>query len=316
MDPSYQTAYNSTFVPKGAPVTTENKFNGDFFLVFSHLKWLIIQYIWLAAVTFGAGVQWHDAYDFVQKHGCTVVGGAAHTVGAAGGWVMGGGHSPLSPMFGLGTVLPFVLLSFNSWYGGTGVDNVLQLTIVLSNGSLVTTNSFQYPDLFWALRGGGGGTYGVVTSVTYKTYPTFPLTVVGLSANFTSPDIAQNVSTELIRLHPVISDIGWGAYIELLNVSLSILLVAPNASLADTNATFNPFLHFVDEAAGGLIQVTATPFSSFYESFLVGVFAITEGVEEIPIVFALRLLPRSLAVTDPAKAAKIMLSLDGGVTML
>ena len=226
---------------------------------------------------------------------------------------MGGGHSPLSPMFGLGTVIPFVLLSFNSRNGGTGVDNVLQFTIVLANGSFVTTNSFQHPDLFWALRGGGGGTYGVVTSMTYKT---FPLTVVGLSAKFTSPDIAQNVSTELIRLHPVISDIGWGAYIELSNVSLSMLLVAPNASLAVTNATFNPLAHFVDEATGGLIQVTTTPFSSFYESFLDGVFTITEGVEGIPIVFASRLLPRSLAVTDPAKAAKIMLSLDGSVTML
>ena len=312
-----QTAYNSTFVPKGAPVKTENTFNGDFFLVFSHFKWLIIQYISLAAVTFGAGVQWHDAYDFVQKHGRTVVGGAAQTVGAAGGWVMGRGPSPLSPMFGLGTVVPFVLLSFtNSWNGGTGVDNVLQFTIVLANGSLVTTNSFQYPDLFWALRGGGGGTYGVVTSATYKTYPTFPLFVVNLRANFTSLDIAQNVSTELIMLHPVISDIGWGAYIELSNVSLSILLVAPNTSLADTNATFNPFVHFVDEATGGLIEVMATPFSSFYESYLDGVFAITEGVEGIPIFFASRLLPRSLAVTDPAKAAKITLLLDGGVTML
>ena len=152
--------------------------------------------------------------------------------------------------------------------------------------------------------------------MTYKTYPTFPLTVVNLRANFTSLDIAQNVSTELIRLHPVISDIRWGAYIELSNVSLSMLLVAPNTSLADTNVTFNLFVHFVDEATGGLIQVTATPFSSFYESFLDDVFAITEGAEGIPIVFASRLLPRSLAVTDPAKAAKIMLSLDGSVTML
>jgi FAD/FMN-containing dehydrogenase len=51
----------------------------------------------------------------------------------------------------------------------TGVDNVLQFTIVLANGSLVTANSYQHPDLFWALRGGGGGTYGVVTSASYKT---------------------------------------------------------------------------------------------------------------------------------------------------
>ena len=56
--------------------------------------------------------------------------------------------------------------------------------------------------------------------------------------------------------------------------------------------------------------------TGYGNSFLDGVFVITEGVEGIPIVFASRLLPRSLAVTDPAKAAKIMLSLDGGVTIL
>ena len=65
-------------------------------------------------MTLGASVQWHDAYDFVQKHGRTVVGGSAASVGAAGGWVMGGGHSALSPMFGLGTVLPSVLFFLNS----------------------------------------------------------------------------------------------------------------------------------------------------------------------------------------------------------
>jgi hypothetical protein len=55
----------------------------------------------------------HDS-DFAQKHGRTVVGGSAGSVGAAGGWMMGGGHSALSSMFGLGTVVPVVLLSLNS----------------------------------------------------------------------------------------------------------------------------------------------------------------------------------------------------------
>ena len=75
----------------------------------------------------------------------------------------------------------------NTWYHDSGVDNILQFTIFLANGSLVTTNSFQYPDLFWLLRGDSGGTYGVVTSITYQTYPIFPLTNVTLTTNFTSP---------------------------------------------------------------------------------------------------------------------------------
>jgi FAD binding domain len=75
-----------------------------------------MSYVWyILAVTLGAGVQWHDAYDFVQKQGRLVVGAADASVGAAGGWVMGGGHSALSPRLGLGIPLfPSVLPSLNS----------------------------------------------------------------------------------------------------------------------------------------------------------------------------------------------------------
>ena len=170
----------------------------------------------------------------------------------------------------------FILPSLNSRYVDTGVDNVLQFTIVLSNGSLVTANSYQHPDLFWALRGGGGGTYGVVTSASYKTYSTFPLTQVNLSANFTSPDIAQIVGTEFIKLNPTVSDLGWGAYVTLSNSTVVISLTATNASLADTNATLLPFVQYANETTGGLVEFTLTPFTSFYELYL-DAFANTDG---------------------------------------
>ena len=102
-----QTVYNPTFVPEGAPVTTENTFNGDLPFIVSYFQLLIISYLsYISAVTLGAGVQWSEAFDFIEKHGRLVVGGAVASVGAAGGWVMGGGHSALSPTFGLGTVIP------------------------------------------------------------------------------------------------------------------------------------------------------------------------------------------------------------------
>jgi hypothetical protein len=52
----------------------------------------------------GAGVQWHEGYDEIQAYGRLVVGGHSigGSVGAAGGWILGGGHSALSPAFGLG----------------------------------------------------------------------------------------------------------------------------------------------------------------------------------------------------------------------
>jgi hypothetical protein len=112
----------------------------------------------------------------------------------------------------------------------------------------------------------------------------------------------------------MISDVGWGAYVDLSNSSLNMTLIAANASLADTNATLLPFVNYIDEATGGQVQVSTAPIGSFYELYLDS-FIDTDGAGGFQVELASRLLPRSLAETDPAKAAKIMLSLDGGVVM-
>jgi hypothetical protein len=54
--------------------------------------------------TFEAGVQWFEAYEAAKQHRRVIVGGlsARGSVGAAGGWLQGGGHSALSPSYGLG----------------------------------------------------------------------------------------------------------------------------------------------------------------------------------------------------------------------
>jgi FAD/FMN-containing dehydrogenase len=90
-----------------------------------------------------------------------VVGGSARTVSACGGYTLGGGHSFMSPAYGL------------------AVDNVLAFTAVLANGSVVTASPCANPDLFWALRGGGGGSFAVVTAATYALHPTPPGGVTG-----------------------------------------------------------------------------------------------------------------------------------------
>jgi len=57
----------------------------------------------MPAFTFGAGVQWIDAYEAARQHNRAIVGAASRSVGAVGGWLTGGGHSILSPNYGLGT---------------------------------------------------------------------------------------------------------------------------------------------------------------------------------------------------------------------
>ena len=188
-----------------------------------------------------------------------------------------------------------------------GVDNALQFTVVLADGSHVTTNSYQHPDLFWALRGGGGSTYGVVTSITYKTYPIFSFTKATLTAGFASPNIAQDVVSEFIKIHPTLSDAGWSASFVLSNSSFSGAVQATNAGWADASSTFFSFVQYAEEATGGQVQLAVTPYDSFYEFYK----AQPDEVTGSQVELASRLLPRSLAVTDPAKAAKILLSVSG-----
>ena len=59
-----------------------------------------------SVLTFGAGVQWFEAYEAAKQHNRAIVGGASQSVGAAGGWLTGGGHSALAPNYGLGTQIP------------------------------------------------------------------------------------------------------------------------------------------------------------------------------------------------------------------
>lgn len=107
---------------------------------------------------FAGGEIWGKAYNFADEHNLTVVGGTCPSVGLAG-WLQGGGHSPITPVFGM------------------GVDNVRQVEIVLANGTIATASGCLNEQLYRAIRGGGGGTWGVVTNITYKAIPKLEIKV-------------------------------------------------------------------------------------------------------------------------------------------
>ncbi|KAI1120993.1 FAD-binding domain-containing protein [Nemania abortiva] len=111
------------------------------------------------AVTVGGGSQIGALVEKLDKINQTVVGGTSKTV-SVGGYITGGGHSVLAQLYGM------------------GADNVLELEVVTPLGDIVTANECQNEDLFWAMRGGGGSTFGVMTSVTLATHPT-PKIVAG-----------------------------------------------------------------------------------------------------------------------------------------
>ena len=97
------------------------------------------------------GNTWGDAYAFLEenKRDKIVIGSADPSVGVAG-WVLGGGYGPFSSMSGL------------------GVDSAISFHMVLANGTTITASNNESTEIFWALRGGGGGTFGVVLNITYK----------------------------------------------------------------------------------------------------------------------------------------------------
>ena len=105
------------------------------------------------AVSAGSGTIWMQLYKAVTVDGGRYVqGGGCTTVGVAG-HVQSGGYGSFSKGF------------------GTSAANLIEAEVVTADGQIRIANRKLNPDLFWAIKGGGGGTFGVVTRVTLATHP-------------------------------------------------------------------------------------------------------------------------------------------------
>lgn len=111
--------------------------------------------------TVGAGTQLAELYDALDEHGLTIPAGCGPTVGIAG-LTLGGGLGILGRKHGL------------------TCDHLIAARVVLADGRVIECDEHHHPDLFWALRGAGGGHFGVVTSLVFKTVPAPPATTFHL----------------------------------------------------------------------------------------------------------------------------------------
>jgi FAD/FMN-containing dehydrogenase len=116
--------------------------------------------------TVGAGARLGHVYDALDEHDVTIAGGCGPEVGIAG-LTLGGGLGILGRK-----------------YGPTS-DQLVGARVVLANGRVVDCDDQHAEDLFWALRGGGGGTLGVVTSFSFRTVPAPAATTFHLVWPFT-----------------------------------------------------------------------------------------------------------------------------------
>ncbi len=119
--------------------------------------------------TIGAGARLAEVYSGLIAQGVCIPSGTCPTVGISG-ITMGGGIGVLDRKFGL------------------TCDNLVSADIVTVDGRLRTCSETSEPDLFWAIRGGGGGNFGIATSFTYATHATQDITVA--QATFLSRDFA------------------------------------------------------------------------------------------------------------------------------
>jgi FAD/FMN-containing dehydrogenase len=118
----------------------------------------------------GGGCQWGDVDHAGHAFGLGVPAGIISTTGV-GGLALGGGVGYLSRKYGL------------------TIDNILEVDMVLADGSFVTANAKENEDLFWAIRGGGGN-FGIITSFLFKGNP--------VHTNFAGPTLWHIEHTERI----------------------------------------------------------------------------------------------------------------------
>lgn len=139
------------------------------------------------SVKLGAGVVFSEvmASGAKQSPSVYVASGWAQTVGVVG-WALGGGHGP------------------HGRFHGFGADNLLEAEIVLANGTITVASSDQNPDLLWALRGGGGSTWGVITSVRYRAHvnPSTGFTVMLLAWNQSMCHAGRRHLHDLLHSYP------------------------------------------------------------------------------------------------------------------
>lgn len=201
------------------------------------------------AVSVGAGQIWGHTYQAVTtKAGRYVQGGGCLTVGVAG-LVSSGGFGSWSKRY------------------GTAAANLLEAEVVTADGQIRIVNACSDPDLFWALKGGGGGSFGVITRLTLRTHD--------LPDAFGSVDAVVQAHSEsayrrlierfLVHYREQLSNPHWGETVRFQDRRvLSVSMVFQGLGQAAATAAWKPFLDFVqaapkDYAITAPLQVMVVP---------------------------------------------------------
>jgi len=192
------------------------------------------------AVTAEAGAVWIDLYQAVTTEGGRYVqGGGCTSVGVAG-LIQSGGFGSFSKGF------------------GTAASSLLEAEVVTADGVVRTVNACNDADLFWALKGGGGGSWGVVTKVTLRTHD-LPEFFGGAKGKIKakSDEAYRKLITRFVSFyHDALLNPHWGeqAILEP-NNTLKISMVMQGMSSQEAREVWKPFFEWVKGSAQDYIIV-------------------------------------------------------------
>ena len=238
-----------------------------------------------SAIKIGAGVQSYEAYAAADAHGLRTLGGTCPTVGLAGGYTQGGGHSTLSSTYGL------------------AADNALEWEVVTAAGAQVVASQTQNQDLYWALSGGGAGTFAVVMSLTSRVFPDGE--IGGASLTFNSESVSSDTYWEAMGLlHetiPAYVDIGGIVDYIATGTALSFnVLNFPGKTKAQVNTIIQPLTASLSKL-GISYSLNITSFPTFIQHFNNYFGPLPYAVDASAQLSGSRLIPRSV-VLDNNKA--------------
>ncbi|KAK1224001.1 hypothetical protein PQX77_013120 [Marasmius sp. AFHP31] len=224
------------------------------------------------AIKAPAGVKGTDLAIFANERGYAIVSGECPTVGFAGGYIQGGGHSIITSAYGL------------------AADQTLEFEVVTMRGEHLVASPTKHEDLYWALSGGGGGTYAVVLSVTVKVFPDVPLTLGFLNFSEIHPEAYWRAVATYNTIIPDLTSTRTTVLAFYDNNTFGINpIVAINQTEQELTAMIRPFLDSLDDLD---IQYDFSTRSGAHYLDVLGIMAnILPNVGDL--LLATRLLPQS-----------------------
>jgi hypothetical protein len=188
------------------------------------------------AVTVGSGTIWLQAYDAVTtRANAYVQGGGCTTVGVAG-LIQSGGFGSFSKHYGI------------------AASGLLEAEVVTADGKIQIANACTNPDLFWALKGGGGGTFGAVSNLTLRVRD---LPELAGGAHFIVKAASDDFYRRLIRhfvgfYREALFNEHWGEQVHLSpNNELEISMVHLGLSTEQSQKVWQPFINWIGQSASG-----------------------------------------------------------------